>query len=126
METKTVEDLSISEMMKMQMALWEQNKEKWSPMTPSHGKTSLLWMIEEIGEVIAIIKKKKEHEIMENAAVRGQLVEEFADVYMYLTDVLLRYKITPEEISTAYTNKHTANMNRNYQQEYAAFLAEDQ
>ena len=118
-------DLKISEMMKMQMELWELNKEKWSPMEPSHGKSSLLWMIEEIGEVISIIKKKKEHEILENEEVRSKFVEEFADVYMYLTDTLLRYKISPEEISSAYMNKHMTNMNRNYQKEYSNYLASE-
>ncbi len=115
-------DLKISEMMEMQMELWELNKEKWSPMEPSYGKSSLLWMIEEIGEVIAIIKKKKEHEILENEEVRSKFVEEFADVYMYLTDTLLRYKISPEEISSAYMNKHMTNMNRNYQKEYSNYI----
>ena len=115
-------DLKISEMMKMQMDLWEQNKEKWSPMEPSHGKSSLLWMIEEIGEVISIIKKKKEHELLDNEEVRNKLVEEFVDVYMYLTDTLLRYKISPEEISSAYMKKHMVNMNRNYQKEYSNYI----
>lgn len=117
-----MKDLKVSEMMAMQMALWELNKEKWSPMEPAHGKSSLLWMIEEIGEVIAIIKKKQEHELLEDQEVRNKLVEEFADVYMYLTDTLLRYKITPEEISLAYMNKHQVNMERNYQKEYADYL----
>ena len=53
-------NITIMDMMKMQMALWECNKEKWSPMEAKYGRESLLWMIEEIGEVIAIIKKKKE------------------------------------------------------------------
>lgn len=41
------------------------DQKRWSPMEPKYGRDSLLWMIEEIGEVIAIVKKKKEYEIME-------------------------------------------------------------
>ncbi len=115
-------DISIQEMMTMQMQLWEQNKEKWSPMAPEYGRNSLLWMIEEIGEVISIIKKKSETAIMEDSEVRGHFVEELADVYMYLTDTLLRYGVTAEEIAKAYTQKHEGNIQRNYSKEYAAYL----
>ena len=52
-------------------------------MEAKYGRESLLWMIEEIGEVIAIIKNKKEKEIMENQEIREKFVEEIADVYMY-------------------------------------------
>lgn len=120
-----MKDLKISEMMAMQMALWEQNKEKWSPMEAAYGKNSLLWMIEEIGEVIAIVKKKSEQELLEEGTVRECFIEEFADVYMYLTDTLLRYNVTPEEITTAYVKKHEKNTNRNYTKEYKAFLADE-
>ena len=53
-------DLSISRMMQLQQALFEQNKDKWSPMEPEYGKDFILYMVEEIGEVIAILKKKGE------------------------------------------------------------------
>lgn len=117
-----MKDIKISEMMEMQMNLWEENRDKWSPMEPQFGKTSLLWMIEEIGEVIAIIKKKSEQEILEDENVRSKFLEEFADVYMYLTDTLLRYKVTPEEISHAYVEKYRKNIGRNFSEEYQAFL----
>lgn len=117
-----MKDINISAMMKMQMALWENNKEKWSPMEPQYARQSLLWMIEEVGEVISIIKKKSEHEIMEDSEVRSRFVEEIADVYMYLTDTLLRYQVTPEELSSSYLKKHIHNMGRNYSQEYELFL----
>ena len=51
-------DIKISDMMKMQMELWELNKDNWSPMEAKYGRNFLLWMIEEMGEVISIIKKK--------------------------------------------------------------------
>ncbi len=84
-----MKDIKISDMMKMQMTLWENNKNKWSPMEPEYARNSLLWMIEEVGEVISIIKKKSENEIMENKEIRRKFVEEIADVYMYLTDTLI-------------------------------------
>lgn len=117
-----MKDIKISDMMKMQMALWENNKHKWSPMEPQYGRNSLLWMIEEVGEVISIIKKKSETEIMEDNVIRSQFVEEIADVYMYLTDTLLRYGVTAEEIGNAYVQKHKTNIGRNYSEEYEAYL----
>lgn len=54
-------DLSISEMMELQRALFSCHKGEWSPMEPEYGKDFLLYMVEEIGEVIAILKKKGEY-----------------------------------------------------------------
>ena len=51
-------DLSISQMMQMQLDLYEPHKEKWFPMEPEFGKDFVLFMVEEIGETIAILKKK--------------------------------------------------------------------
>jgi len=121
-----MKDIKISDMMKMQMALWECNKEKWSPMEPKYGRDSLLWMIEEIGEVIAIVKKKKENEIMENKEVREKFIEEIADVYMYLTDTLLRYGVSEDELGKAYFEKHKKNMGRNFTEEHRGFLQKNE
>lgn len=95
-------DIKISEMMKMQKELWEQNKDNWSPMEAKYGRNFLLWMIEEMGEVISIIKKKGDNAIMTNDEVRKAFVEEMSDVLMYYNETLLRYSITANEISTAY------------------------
>lgn len=99
-------------------ALWEQNQEKWAPMEATYGKNFILYMIEEIGEAISIIKKKGEHEIMDNELVRKHFIEELADVMMYYADVLNRFHITPEEFSQVYINKVQQNMKRDYQKEY--------
>ena len=48
----------------------------------------------------------------------GRILGEMADVLMYYNDVLLRYHVTPEEISEAYRKKHNLNMARDYEQEY--------
>lgn len=116
------QDIKISNMMDMQMELWEANKDKWSPMEAKYGRNFLLWMMEEMGEVISIIKKKGDNAIMNNEEVRTAFVEEMSDVLMYYNDTLLRYGITPDEISSAYIKKHNKNMKRNYQEEYKKLL----
>ncbi len=111
-------DLSISQMIQMQKALFEVHKEKWSPMEPEYGRDSVLYMIEEIGEVIAILKKRGNSNVVHNESIRKAFLEEMADVLMYYNDVLLRFQVTPEEISEAYLRKHEKNMQRNFNQEY--------
>lgn len=111
-------DLKISDMMSMQKELFELHKDTWPPMEAEYGRNFILWMIEEIGESIAIIKKKGDTAIMEDESVRKAFCEEMSDVLMYFNDTLLRYGITPEEISEAYIAKHNRNMGRNYTEEY--------
>ena len=110
-------DLSISEMQKMQLDLYEKNKEKWGKMKPNDAKSHMLYMIEEIGECISIIKKKGIASIMENQNVRSRFLEEITDVQNYYIEILNRLKITPEEYSNAYIEKHNINMKRNYEKD---------
>lgn len=107
-------DLGFNEMFAMQRALQKAHEGRWSPLTPPQARSQLLYMIEELGESIAIIKKKGEQAIMEDPAVRENLCTELCDVLMYFNDVLLCYDITPEEIGEAYRKKHAYNMKRNY------------
>lgn len=51
-------DLKISDMMQLQRELFEPHKEKWHPMEPEYGRDFILYMMEEVGETIAILKKK--------------------------------------------------------------------
>ena len=111
-------DLSISQMMYMQKELFEPHKDKWHPMEAEFGKDFILYMIEEVGEVIAILKKKGSGAVMDDPAVREAFLSEMADVLMYYHDILLRFHVTPEEISEAYTKKHDIDMARNYEGEY--------
>lgn len=110
-------DLSISEMQNMQLDLYEQNKEKWNDMEPNAAKNHMLYMIEEIGECISIIKKKGINAIMQDSNVRSRFLEEITDVQNYYIEILNRLKITPEEYSKAYVEKHNINMNRNYEKD---------
>lgn len=111
-------DLSVSQMLQMQRSLYTLHQGQWCPLEPEYGKDFLLYIIEEIGEVIAILKKKGHTAITEDPMVRQAFLEEMADVLMYYNDILLRYHVTPEEIARAYIQKHEKNMGRNYTKEY--------
>jgi len=93
----------------MQFELYEQNKEKWNDMNPQAAKSHMLYMIEEIGECIAIIKKKKIDNIMNDEKIRSRFIEEMCDVMMYYVEVLNRLEISSEELSNAYIQKHQKN-----------------
>lgn len=108
------ENLNLSDMIKMQKDLYEVNKERWGERTPEDAKNHLLYMVEEMGECVSIIKKKGIDSIMDGGHVRERFVEEISDVLMYYTEVLIRLGITPEELSKAYVEKHETNMKRNY------------
>ena len=111
------QNLTISEMQEMQHELYEANKEKWGDAKPEHAKDHILFMIEEIGECISIIKKKGIDSIMKDKDVRSRFLEEITDVQNYYIEVLNRLNITPEEYSNAYIQKHNYNMNRNYEKD---------
>ena len=113
-------DLNISEIKQMQLKLFEANKEKWNDMEPKAAKSHMLYMIEELGECIAIIKKKGIDKIMDDDVVRRHFTEEMSDVLMYYTEVLNRLNITPEELSDAYVKKHQYNISRDFKGEYNA------
>jgi len=112
----------MSDMLIVQKELWERHKDEWSPMEPQYARNHLLWMIEELGEAIAIIKKRGEAEIMSDAEVRAAFVEELVDVHMYFNEVLLRYGISAAEFSAAYLSKHEKNMKRDYKNERKYFI----
>lgn len=108
----------MSEFLGMSKALWHENKDQWAPMTPEHANNSILYMIEEIGEVISIVKKKKTPELMSEGAARDHLIEEFCDVLMYFSDALNRFDISPEEFAQAYRKKHNKNLGRDFENEH--------
>jgi NTP pyrophosphatase (non-canonical NTP hydrolase) len=79
-------------------------------------------MIEEIGEVIAIIKKKGEDKIVNEPEVRDRFVEEMGDVLMYFIDTLNRFGISAEEFSKGYVKKYNSNMKRDYDKQYEKYI----
>ncbi len=111
-------DLSFSYMMQTQRDLFECHKHEWNPREPEFGKDHILYMIEEIGEAIAILKKKGENAIMEDSAVREAFLGEMSDVMMYYIATLLCFGVSAEEISQAFENIHARNMGRDYAAEY--------
>ena len=107
-------DLRISDLLGMQEELQEKYKGIWEPVEPERARLQLLWLVEELGEVVSIVKKRKVEGIMEDPAVRSHFLEEMSDVLMYFTDVLLCLGVTAEEFSAAYEAKHQRNMRRDF------------
>jgi len=97
-------------------------KGKWLPIIPENGHFSLLWMFEEMGELVAIVKKRGDAAIMGDGAVRAAFVEELADALMYFIDLMSCYGVTAEELSAAFTEKHERNMRRDFVAEHEGFL----
>ncbi len=113
-------DGKISEFLKMQHDLaiekgWIENR------TPEHAPFSILWSIDELGEAIAIIKKKGGEGIMNNESVRAHFVEEVADTFMYLFDMMESYGITADEFTDAYVRKYEKNLGRNWHENDAMY-----
>lgn len=111
-------DITVGEMLDAQRALQAANAGRWTPMIPEHGRSSLLWAVEELGELAAIIKKQGDKAIMADAQVRAHFTEELCDVLMYLGDVCLCYDIPAEAIASAFRGKHERNLHRDYLAEY--------
>ncbi len=106
-------EINFTDMIQMQKDLHEVHKH-WSRLEPRIAKNHVLYMVEEIGEVIAILKKKGETAIMEDENVRANFCTELADVLMYYNDILVCFDIKPEEISKAYVDKFNYNVKRDY------------
>ena len=111
-------DLCFSETLNMSKELWKLHEDEWTPMEPQYAKDFILYMIEEIGEVIAITKKKSVADMMEQGPTREHLIEELADVLMYYNDILNRFGITAEQLAEVYNKKHISNLNRDYKKNY--------
>ena len=118
-------DLRISDLLGMQAELQEKYKGIWEPVEPERARLQLLWLVEELGEVVSVVKKRKVEGIMEDPAVRSHFLEEMSDVLMYFTDVLLCLGVTAEEFSAAYEAKHQRNMRRDFVGEHQHYLQEE-
>ena len=69
---------------------------------------SLLWMMDEAGEVGDVIRKQG----LEEPEVRRHFVEEMCDVMMYLNDLMNCFGISSDELAEQYRDKHRRNMTR--------------
>lgn len=113
-------DGKISQFLKMQHDLAVEKG--WiDSRTPEHAPFSILWSIDELGEAIAIIKKKGADGIMTNESVREHFVEEVADTFMYLFDMMESYGITADEFTRAYVKKYERNMGRSWHENDAMY-----
>jgi len=115
-------DLKFSDILSMQEELQKKYRDHWKALTPENGRNSLLWMMEEVGEVISIIKKRGEKAIMNDVSVREKLVEEMVDIMMYYSKILICYDISSQEFSEMFLKKHARNMKRDFVEEYETYL----
>ena len=106
------DDLGFRQMQDIQRELQEKYKDKWSPLSPELGRSTLLWMMIEAGEVADIIKKDGDRAIAEDADVRRHFIEEMCDVMMYFNDLMICYGVTVDELTDVYLAKHRKNMER--------------
>ena len=114
--------LTIRDLMDIQAQLQEKYRGIWEGDSPGTAKHHLLYAVEEIGEVSAILKKRTAQAVVDDATVRRHFCEEMADVFMYLTDVLLCCRVTPEEFEAAYRAKAERNLHRDFEREHTHYL----
>ncbi len=108
---------TMQRMLEIQNELQEKYAGKWEPIGPDAAKNKFMWAVGEMGEVIDIFKKRGVEEIMESAETRAHFIEEMADVYMYMADVLNCLGISAQDFADVYERKHAHNMKRDYVQE---------
>lgn len=109
-----MKDLSFSEIFQMQRELQARHPE-WGGLPPENAKNSLLWAFEEMGEVVAIFKKKPLEQMLSQGSVRSCFLEETCDVLMYLSDMMLALNVTPEELGEAFRGKFRYNTKRDWE-----------
>lgn len=109
-----MDSLNVNEMFEMQNELHKRYEGEWIPRVPENAHYKLLWGIGEMSEIIDVFKKHGWQAAVEPGMVRDHLMEETADVLMYLWDMLYCMGITPEEFSEIYRKKHAFNMKRVY------------
>ena len=120
-----MKDLKISELVEMQNTLQNRMKDKWLSIIPENGHFSLLWMYEEMGEMVAIIKKRGKNAIMSDEIVRSAFIEELSDTLMYFIDLMTCYGVSADELSKAFITKHEKNMSRDFVTEHIKYLEKD-
>ncbi len=114
--------LTLKDMADIQAALQEKYRGIWEGDSPETAKNHLLYAVEEIGEVSAILKKRGAGAVVADEGVRAHFCEEMADVFMYLTDVMLCCGVTPEEFERAYRAKAERNLKRDFVGEHSHYL----
>ena len=114
--------MTIENLLEIQKALQEKYRGIWEGDSPDTAKNHLLYAVEEIGEVSAILKKRGAQAVVEDTGVRAHFCEEMADVFMYLCEVMLCCGVTAEEFERAYREKAERNLRRDFVGEHAHYL----
>ena len=114
--------MTMRDLMDIQLQLQEKYKGIWEGDSPETAKHHVLYAVEEIGEVSAILKKRSARAVVADASLRAHFCEEMSDVFMYLTDVLLCCGVTAEEFEQAYRAKADRNLKRDFPKEHQAYL----
>ena len=109
-------------MIDIQLKLQEKYAGIWEGDNPDTAKHHLLYAVEEIGEVSSILKKRSPQAVVKDDNVRAHFCEEMADVYMYLTDVLICCGVTAQEFEKAYIAKAERNLKRDFPKEHQMYL----
>ncbi len=117
--------LTMRDLMDIQNQLQDKYKGIWEGDSPETAQHHLLYAVEEIGEVSAILKKRGAKAVVSDAAVRAHFCEEMTDVFMYLVDVLICCGVTAEEFDQAYRAKADRNLKRDFPKEHRAYLNEN-
>lgn len=121
---KRMRDMTVRELMDIQQALQKKYEGIWEGDSPETAKHHLLYAVEEIGEVSAILKKRSPQAVAQDKDLRMKFCEEMADVFMYLTDTLLCCRVTAEEFQQAYREKADRNLKRDFVSEHREYLKE--
>ena len=114
--------MTIQDWMDIQNRLQEKYRGIWEGNSPETAKHHLLYAVEEIGEVSSIMKKRTPQAIVEDEHLRAHFCEEMADVFMYLTDVLLCCGVSAEEFEQAYREKANRNLERDFPKEHSNYI----
>ncbi len=114
--------MTVQDMMDIQFALQERYRGVWEGDNPDTAKNHLLYAVEEIGEVAAILKKRGAEAVVADENVRAHFCEEMSDVFMYLTDVMICCGVTAEEFEKAYRAKADYNLKRDFLGEHQRYL----
>ena len=114
--------LTMQDLMDYQTQLQAKYEGIWEGDYPETAQHHLLYAVEEIGEVSAILKKRGAIAVVSDDNVRAHFCEEMADVFMYLVDVLLCCGVKAEEFERAYRAKAERNLKRDFPKEHQAYL----
>ena len=114
--------MTIQDWMDIQNRLQEKYRGIWEGNSPETAKHHLLYAVEEIGEVSSIMKKRTPQAIVEDEHLRAHFCEEMADVFMYLTDVLLCCGVSAEEFEQAYRENANRNLERDFPKEHSNYI----